>query len=83
MVRIKSSLFHLTWPVAALLVLAAARAGLSAEEKSPAADARVARLIEQLGDRDYSVRQRAQEELAKVGFAAYDALVAASEHRDL
>jgi len=82
-VRIKSSPFRLAWLAAALLLLAAARAGLSAEDKPPAADARVARLIEQLGDRDYTVRQRAQEELAKVGFAAYDALVAASEHRDL
>jgi len=75
--------FRLIWLAAAWLLLAAARAGLPAEGKPPPVDARIARLIEELGDRDYAVRQRAQEDLAKIGFAAYDALVAASEHQDL
>lgn len=46
-------------------------------------DARVERLIAQLGDRDYAVRQQAQEELSRIGFAAYEALLAASSCPDL
>src|SRR4051794_16185824 len=41
------------------------------------ADARIARLIEQLGDNQFSVRQRAQAELIKLGPVAFDALSAA------
>jgi len=40
-------------------------------------------LIEQLGHKDYYVRQRAQEELARLGFDAFDALGAATTHDDL
>jgi len=43
---------------------------------------RIAQLVAQLGDKDYSVRQRAQDELAKLGFLAFDALTAASNHED-
>jgi len=46
-------------------------------------DARVERLIAQLGDRDYALRQQAQEELSRIGFAAHEALLAASSCPDL
>ena len=38
---------------------------------------RIARLIKQLGDDDYFVRERAQEELAQIGTEAFDSLSAA------
>ena len=41
------------------------------------------KLIEQLGDEDYYVRQRAQDELARLGFEAFDDLTAATTHEDL
>ena len=44
---------------------------------------RVNKLVKQLGDKDYYVRQRAQEELARTGFAAFDALSAATTDEDL
>jgi Flp pilus assembly protein TadD len=47
------------------------------------ADQQVSQWIEQLGDKDYLLRQRAQEELAKLGFLAYDAISAATRHEDL
>jgi len=62
--------------LAAVLVLAA-------EDESGGLDHRVDRLIEQLGDDDYFVRERAQQELAKVGFEAFDALEAAEGHEDI
>jgi tetratricopeptide (TPR) repeat protein len=66
-------------------------AAVAAEEKSaPAAkpgppaevEKRIGQLVLQLGDKDYGVRQRAQDELAKLGFLAFDALSAASNHED-
>ncbi|NQT39042.1 MAG: hypothetical protein HQ581_16205, partial [Planctomycetes bacterium] len=53
-----------------------------AEDKPSPADQRIARLIEQLGDADYFVRQRAQDDLAKIGFDAFDALTEAKNHED-
>lgn len=44
--------------------------------------AEIARLVEQLGDDDYFVRERAQEALGQLGFAAFDALTAAEHHSD-
>jgi len=53
------------------------------EASSPdAVDARVARLIEQLGDAQFAVRQRAQQELIKLGFDAFDALSEAQTNGD-
>ena len=73
--------------VSALVVFAAlcAAAGLAfgagkAQTAEPP-QSRVASLIRQLGDEQYSVRQQAQEELAQLGADAFDALVAA-EHDD-
>jgi tetratricopeptide (TPR) repeat protein len=42
----------------------------------------VAELIGQLGDPQFAVRRRAQEQLVKLGFDAFDALVAAQDHVD-
>jgi tetratricopeptide (TPR) repeat protein len=44
---------------------------------------RIDRLIEQLGDKDYFIRQQAEAELAKLSFEAFDALSAATTHEDL
>ncbi|MCE5267755.1 MAG: hypothetical protein LLG00_07705 [Planctomycetaceae bacterium] len=40
------------------------------------------KLIRQLGDKDYYVRQRAQEELARSGFEAFEAVAAATNDAD-
>ncbi len=45
--------------------------------------AEIDKLIEQLGDKDYYVRQRAQNELARMSFEAFDALRAATTNDDL
>ncbi|MGD9720616.1 MAG: hypothetical protein AB7O59_16565 [Pirellulales bacterium] len=45
-------------------------------------DRRIAALIEQLGDERYAVRQRAQEELAQIGYDAFDALCEAEASDD-
>src|SRR5262245_18536794 len=44
---------------------------------------RVERLIEQLGDERFTVREQAQHDLAEIGAAAFDALAAAQSHDDL
>ena len=49
----------------------------------PARQERIDRLIAQLGDAQYDVRQQAQDELAKLGFEAFDALTVAESHKDL
>ena len=49
-------------------------------EKAPP---RVEELIRQLGDRDYFKRQKAQADLAKLGFEAFDALNEATTNDDL
>ena len=46
-------------------------------------DERIAKLIKQLGDNEYVVRQRAQKELERLGFAAFDALTEAEENEDV
>ncbi len=55
----------------------AARADSDAE-----LDAQIARLIAQLGDPQFAVRQRAQQELVKLGFDAFDALSDAENSDD-
>ena len=45
--------------------------------------ARITKLIEQLGDNRYSVRQQAQEELARLGPEAFDALSEAQNNDDI
>lgn len=54
-------------------------------DSTPAADrqAEIHRLIEQLGDRDFTARDRAQEQLAKIGEEAFNALTVAANDPDL
>ncbi len=40
-------------------------------------------MVKQLGDDEYNVRQRAQRELERLGFAAFDALTDAEESEDV
>ena len=44
---------------------------------------RISRLIEQLGDDRYTTRERAQAELAKLGFEAFEALSEAQSHQEI
>ncbi len=73
--------------VAAVLLSAAAGTqaaeGPVAAENAAALQERIAKLIAGLGDPNYAVRQRAQDELSKIGFDAFDALTAAANHEDL
>ena len=62
--------------------VAAADATEPPKKEAVSAD-RVAKLIRQLGDKDYFVRQRAEDELARLGFEAFDALNAATTDDDL
>ncbi len=54
------------------------------EQPTPAQteNQRIQQLIRQLGDKDYFVRQRAQNELAQLGFEAFEALLEAEQHED-
>jgi len=72
-------------PAAVLCGALAAAAGAAPAPKEPALsqDQQIAKLIQALGDKDYAVRQRAEDELARIGFAAYEALAAAANHEDL
>lgn len=70
----------------ALLNLSAVHATAAAGRGKPAvepADNSVAALVRQLGDEQYSVRQAAQEQLARLGAEAFDALVAAESSEDV
>jgi Tetratricopeptide repeat len=53
-------------------------------DTSPAQlQARIERLVQQLGDKQYLVRQAAQDELCRIGPDAFDALIAAQESNDI
>jgi tetratricopeptide (TPR) repeat protein len=70
--------------IACWLIAASAQGGASEKVASPAEPTQRARqLVQQLGDNDYNVRQRAQDELAKLGFAAFDLLSEAADSDDL
>ena len=68
-----------------LLLLASGQPGIAAvADKTPQqTDERIRRLIEQLGDPQYQVREHAQQELSRMGFAAFDALSEAENHEDI
>ena len=74
---------HVRLAVVASAVLLTASGELLAQEGSEPLDEKIDRLIHELGDEKYSVRQRAQEELTELGFEAYEALSAATTHDDL
>lgn len=69
-----------------LLIAATAAAATNTDHKTAASDeelvARIDRLIDQLGDNQYTVREHAQQELTKLGATAFDALEAVEHHRD-
>ena len=67
----------------AVVVLVVVATGLHAQQKPEELQQRIDRLIGQLGDEDYFVRQRAQAELSRLGLEAFDALSAAENHEDL
>ncbi len=71
---------------AVVMVLAAAQWAEAAPPPAPpAADnspQRLRRLVQELGDKDYFVRQRAQTELAALGFEAFDVLSEATASED-
>lgn len=68
--------------VACAVLATAARA---AEEPANAerGDQQIRKLIQQLGDKDYYARQRAEAELSKFGFETFDALSEATASDDL
>jgi tetratricopeptide (TPR) repeat protein len=59
-----------------------AKPASEAQAKS-ASPQQIKKLVRQLGDKDYYVRQRAQDELTRLGFEAFDALNAATTDEDL
>jgi tetratricopeptide (TPR) repeat protein len=71
------------WMGAALMLLAVGLASPAVADVQTELDQRIALLIAQLGDNEYSVRQRAQQELQQLGFAAFDALTDAEESPDV
>jgi len=58
--------------VVASVVLVTVAGGLLAEEEPEPLPARIDRLIQELGDEKYSVRERAQKELAELGYELLD-----------
>ena len=73
--------------LAGILLAALVRPVYSQEQKNAPGednmDSKVAKLIEQLGSSDYTLREKAQAELAKLGLAAFDALSDAQHHDDI
>jgi len=68
--------------VAWLALVSPIRAADEPASGSAESAAEIARLIEQLGDKQYEVRERAQEQLIKRGYEAFDLLADAQEHDD-
>ena len=70
--------------IALVIVVVTGPIASASDEPEPLTSAqRIERLVEQLGDDNYLVRQQAQEKLAAFGFEACDALAVASTHEDL
>ncbi|UUO06549.1 hypothetical protein M4951_24795 [Blastopirellula sp. J2-11] len=57
-------------------------ASVSAASEDPTHD-RIDQLIQQLGHRNFAIRERAQNELSAIGVTAFDQVYAAMNHRDL
>jgi tetratricopeptide (TPR) repeat protein len=72
-------------------IITATQVSAQNDAKKPGADAvqpteqeaKVARLIEQLGAGDFAAREKAQGDLAKIGLEAFDALNDAQHHDDV
>jgi tetratricopeptide (TPR) repeat protein len=69
--------------LAAVVPVTSASTLLAAESAPAASHERIAQLIKQLGADDYFSRERAQEELARLGIEAFDALTAAENDKDV
>ncbi len=75
------SALALAWTCGAACWLFAAQA--SANDDAAVLAERVQKLIGQLGNDDYFVRERSQQELAKIGFEAFDQLELAADNDDI
>ncbi len=72
------------WALLALVTAVLSLEPLAARaDQGDELDRRIAGLIQHLGDKEYAVRQRAQQELARLGFAAFDALSDAEQSDDI
>lgn len=84
-IRLRYCGLIIAWAVAMSATLTASPAwadGKTAvDERAAQVDARIQKLIDQLGSRHYATRERAQAELASLGLAAFDALLEA-QHND-
>lgn len=69
--------------VLALLSLPAQWCLADSDADGAAQDQKISQLIAQLGDPEYAVRERAQQDLGKLGFAAFDALTEAENSDDI
>ncbi len=71
-------------PLIALLLGSIFACDALADQSTPPSDdeqtAKTQALIEQLGNKNYATRQKAQAELSRLGLAAFDALLDAQEH---
>ena len=56
--------------------------GQAATQATSSPRKRIDKLIEELGNEDYHVRRGAQQQLARIGFDAFDALSEAEHHED-
>jgi tetratricopeptide (TPR) repeat protein len=71
-----SLLFGVIFSASSLLAAAPPATGRPSEQQ-------IRRLIEKLGDKDFFVRQKAEQELTKLGFEAVDALTEAADSDDM
>ncbi|MGD0896483.1 MAG: hypothetical protein ABR915_01525, partial [Thermoguttaceae bacterium] len=69
--------------VAVLVAAGTMAADKPLPEPPKSAPGQIRRLVAELGDKDYFVRERAEKELAKLGFEAFDALGEAAASEDL
>jgi tetratricopeptide (TPR) repeat protein len=77
----------ISWPARLLATAPEGRQDDVADDALPGADSaarskRIETLIAQLGNDDYFARERAQQELAEIGFEAFDALSEAADNND-
>ena len=82
------AVFCLAWALTLLLEAGAAAQNDSKKPTREAAgltdqEARVAKLIEQLGAGEFTAREKAQADLSKIGLEAFDALNEAQHHDDV
>ena len=72
------------WCVLAVILATANHASaVDVPEAAADLDARVAKLIERLGADQFASREKAQDELARIGLPAFDALHDAQDHEDI